>query len=186
LADLFTTALNANSARGLLSINQTNDGAWAAALAGVIALTNVNGGVPIDPTDVYHFVDDTNYGINVYRSTNANGLFHKIGEVLAAPALTVKSPFLTNLTATTVSDQVVERIPQQIMGLLKVGEPQFVIYAWGESLRTKNLYLSSPNNNLCTNYEITGEFLSRTICHVVHTNGPPRMVVDSYNVEPAN
>jgi hypothetical protein len=72
------------------------------------------------------------------------------------------------------------------MGLLKVGEPQFVIYAWGESLRTKNLYLSSPNNNLCTNYEITGEFLSRTVCHVVHTNGPPKMVIDSYNIEPAD
>jgi hypothetical protein len=186
LADVFTAALSANSARGLLSVNQTNDGAWAAALGGVIALTNVNGGVPIDPTAVYQFVDDPTNGINAFRSTNANGLFHKIGQVLAAPALTVKSPFLTNITATDVSDQVVERIPQQIMGLLKVGEPQFVIYAWGQSLRPKNLYLSSPNNNLCTNYEITGEFLSRTVCHVVHTNGPPRMVVDSYNVEPAN
>jgi hypothetical protein len=194
LPDLFTTALNDNSARGLLSVNQTNYGAWAAAFGGVIALTNVEGGIPIDPTSVYQFLDGTTdskgnpltNGINNIRSANVNGLFHKTGEILAAPALTVQSPFLTNSTLATVSDEVVERIPQQIMGLLKVGEPQFVVYAWGESLRPKNLYLSSPNNNLCTNYEITGEFLSRTVCHVVHTNGPPKMVIDSYNIEPAN
>jgi hypothetical protein len=187
LPDLFTAAMNDNSARGLLSVNQTNDAAWAAVLAGVIALTNVNGGVAIFPTNVYQFVDATN-GINAVRSTNLNGLFHKVGEILAAPALTVQSPFLANtsLASGEVSDDVVERIPQQIMGLLKVGEPQFVIYSWGESLRPKSLYLSSPNNNLCTNYEITGEFLSRAVCHVVHTNGTPKMVIDSYNIEPAD
>ena len=30
-----------------------------------------------------------------------------------------------------------ERIPQQTLGLLKVGLPQFVIYSWGQSLRPK-------------------------------------------------
>ena len=192
LADLFTTALNDNAERGLLSVNQTNDAAWAAVLSGVIALTNVNGGVAIAPTNVYQFVEGTNYpfasvnGINYVRSTNVNGLFHKVGQILSVPALTVQSPFLANTPASEISDEAVERIPQQIMGLLKVGEPQFVIYSWGESLRPKNLYLSSPNNNLCTNYEITGEFLGRTVCHVVHTNGFPKMVIDSYNIEPAN
>jgi hypothetical protein len=188
LPDLFTTALNDNSARGLLSVNQTNDAAWAAVLSGVIALSNVNVGVPIAPHDVYQFVEGTtpSNGLNFIRSTNLNGLFHKVGDILAAPVLTVQSPFLSNVVASEVSDEVVERIPQQIMGLLKVGEPQFVIYAWGESLRPKSLYLTAPNNNLCTNYEITGEFLSRTVCHVVHTNGPPKMVIDSYNIEPAD
>jgi Tfp pilus assembly protein PilX len=192
LADLFTTALNDNSARGLLSVNQTNDAAWAAALAGVIALSNINVGVQILPTNVYQFVEGTlpasnpTNGINYARSLHVNGLFHHVGDILAAPVLTVQSPFVNYRTGTEISDEVVERIPQQIMGLLKVGEPQFVIYAWGESLRPKNLYLSSPNNNLCTNYEITGEFLSRTVCHVVHTNGTPKMVIDSYNVEPSD
>jgi hypothetical protein len=188
LPDLFTTVLNDNSARGLLSVNQTNDAAWAAALSGVIALSNVNFGVPIRPSDVYQFVEGTNptNGINYVRSTNVNGLFHKVGEILKVPVLTVESPFLSNSPVSEISDEVVERIPQQIMGLLKVGEPQFVIYAWGQSLRPKNLYLSSPNNNLCTNYEITGEFLSRSVCHVVHTNGVPKMVVDSYNIEPSD
>ncbi|HUD46249.1 MAG TPA: hypothetical protein VMR33_05445 [Candidatus Baltobacteraceae bacterium] len=191
LPDLFTTALSDNTARGLLSVNQTNDGAWAAALAGVIMVTNADGGIAIDPTNVYQFVDVPG-GINMTRTNEPNGLFHKVGDILATPALTVSNMFLANVPMSgTVSgfpysDDVVERIPQQILGLLKVGEPQFVIYAWGESLRPKNLYLSSPNNNLCTNYEITGEFLSRTVCHVVHTNGIPKMVIDSYNVEPSD
>jgi hypothetical protein len=191
LPDLFTTALDDNAARGLLSVNQTNDAAWAAALAGVIMITNADGGVAIDPTNVYQFVDAPG-GLNMTRTNEPNGLFHKVGEILKSPALTVSNMFLANVPMSGAvsgfpyGDEVVERIPQQIMGLLKVGEPQFVIYAWGESLRPKNLYLSSPNNNLCTNYEITGEFLSRTVCHVVHTNGPPKMVIDSYNIEPAD
>jgi hypothetical protein len=196
IADLFTTAPNDNAARGLLSVNNTNYAAWAAVLSGVMALTNINGGVPIDPTNVYAFVDGTypainpTNGINYIRSANVNGLFHKIGQILQAPTLTVASPFVTNALATPnsglYSDEVVERIPQQIMGLLKVGEPQFVIYAWGESLRPKNIYLGTPNTGLCTNYEITGEYLSRMVCHVVHTNLVPKIVVDSYNIEPSN
>jgi hypothetical protein len=175
----------------LLSVNQTNDAAWAAALAGVIMITNADGGVAIDPTNVYQFVDAAG-GLNMTRTNEPNGLFHKVGEILKSPALTVSNMFLAGVAMSgqvagfPYGDDVVERIPQQILGLLKVGEPQFVIYAWGQSLRPKNLYLSSPNNNLCTNYEITGEFLSRTVCHVVHTNGPPKMVIDSYNIEPAD
>jgi hypothetical protein len=191
LPDLFSTAMNDNSVRGLLSVNQTNDAAWAAALAGVIMITNADGGVAIDPTNVYQFVDAAG-GLNMTRTNEPNGLFHKVGEILKSPALTVSNMFLAGVAMSgqvagfPYGDDVVERIPQQILGLLKVGEPQFVIYAWGQSLRPKNLYLSSPNNNLCTNYEITGEFLSRTVCHVVHTNGPPKMVIDSYNIEPAD
>jgi hypothetical protein len=186
LPDLFTTAPNDNAARGLLSVNQTNDAAWAAVLAGVIMPTNGQG-VPIDPTNVYAFVDGPG-GINETRTNEPNGLFHKLGYILKTPALTVSNLLAGNVSPadSPYSDEVEERIPQQILGLLKVGEPQFVIYSWGESLRPKNIYLGSPNTGLCTNYEITGEFLSRTVCHVVHTNGPPKMVIDSYNIEPSN
>ena len=200
LVDLFTAAPNDNAARGLLSVNQTNDPAWAALLSGVIAPTNANGGMPIDPTNVYEFLwgytnsaVPTQYAafsnaINGVRLAQTNGVFHKVGEILGAATLTTQSPYL-DTPAKQYSDEVVERIPQQILGLLKVGEPQFVIYAWGESLKPKNLYspnIPLANLNICTNYEITGEFLSRTVCHVVHTNGLPKFVIDSYNIEPAN
>jgi hypothetical protein len=40
LVDVFTTAVNADATRGLLSVNQTNSLAWAAALGGTLVLSN--------------------------------------------------------------------------------------------------------------------------------------------------
>ena len=70
-----------------------------------------------------------------------------------------------------------------------IGQPQFVIYAWGQALRPKDIYLGSGTNfGLCTNYQITSEFLTRTVCHVV--SDPlainPRIEIDSKNIEPSN
>jgi hypothetical protein len=195
LVDVFSSSLNDNAARGLLAVNQTNDAAWAAVFAGVIALTNANGtisGVPIGPiNDTYNLVDLNSLynGINAFRTNQPNGIFHKVGYILGASALTTTSPFLGGNAATVpgVTDEMVERIPQQTLSLLKVGEPQFAIFAWGQALKPKGPpYLGSgANANTYTNYEITGEFLSRTICHLVHTNGL-KMVIDSYNVESGN
>jgi hypothetical protein len=195
-ADLFTTVPNDNAARGLLSVNQTNDPAWAAVLAGVIAIPNSSAapatdqGVQINAySDVTNLLGTTNGGINFSRFFNRNFLFHHIGDILQAPALTVDSPFLTG--GGPVNDEMVERIPQQTLGLMKLGLPQFVIYAWGQSLKPKNLYSSGtgPLMNLCTNYEITGEYLTRTVCHVVSvdgTTGQPKFVIDNFNIEPGN
>jgi len=193
LVDVFSTAFNDSAAHGLLSVNQINDPAWAAVFAGVIALTNIDGGTPIGPiNDDYgsiQYLMDSPLGINAQRTNQPNGIFHKVGYILSAPALTVNSPYLpTNgPAATQLTDEMVERIPQQTLSLLKVGEPQFAIYAWGQALRPKGPpYLGiGPNANIYTNYEITGEFLTRTVCHLVHTNGL-KMVIDNYNVESGN
>jgi hypothetical protein len=205
ILDLFTAVPNDNAARGLLSVNQTNDAAWAAVFAGVIAITSINtstgSGTPIDPTTnglynfgVYNLMDNTN-GINQARANtnyHANGLFHHIGDILQASVLTTESPYVANFIAAggTPNDEMVERIPQQTLSLLKVGLPQFVIYSWGQSLKPKNLYSSGSGNllNICTNYEITGEFLTRTVCHIVGDPGAaaPRIVIDNYNIEPGN
>ena len=191
LIDLFTAVPNDNAARGLLSVNQTNDAAWAAVFAGVIVMTNSTTGTPINPTnDVYNLVDAVN-GINAVRATNANGLFHKIGDILQASTLSVNSPFLAGIPANQLTDEMMERIPQQTLGLLKLGLPQFVVYSWGQSLKPKNLYSSGsgPLLNICTNYEITGEFLTRTVCHIVSTDGTanaPKIVIDNFNIEPGN
>jgi hypothetical protein len=222
LVDLFTTAPNDNAATGLLSVNQTNDAAWAAVFSGVIVPTNTFGGVQIMPNNNpppgvaqnnnYNYTNLTE-GVNGINWSRANypsdrrltpelpfgisanppystGVFHKVGDILAAPALTTENPFLTNngILPQSCSDEIVELIPQQTLGLLKVGEPQFAIYAWGQALKPKGppyLNAGQQNNNIYTNYEITGEVLTRTICHVVHTNGV-KMVIDSYNVESGN
>ena len=197
LIDLFTAVPNDNAARGLLSVNQTNDAAWAAVFSGVIFITNLNttagtgGGLPLNPTnDVYYLMDASNapaFGINVVRTLQPNGIFHKIGDILQASALTVSPPEATEVP---LSDEMVERIPQQTLGLLKVGLPQFVIYSWGQSLKPKNLYSSGSGNllNICTNYEITGEYLTRTVCHIVGdpSAAAPRIVIDNYNIVPGN
>jgi len=195
LLDVFTTAPDDKAARGLLSVNQTNDAAWAAVFAGVIAPTNQLGGVPIMPNATYgidfdytNLMDGPN-GINTQRTNYPNGIFHKVGDILAASALTTTSPFLIENAGNNAfySDEVVERIPQQTLSLLKVGEPQFVIFAWGQALKPKGqpYLVSGLNYGMYTNYEITGECLTRTVCHLVHTNGL-KMVIDSYNVESGN
>jgi hypothetical protein len=185
LPDLFTAVPNDNAARGLLSVNQTNDAAWAAVFAGLLIPTNYNDSTFVFPTNVYNLVDGPG-GINATRARQPNGLFHHVGDIFRTPAL------ITNFLGSSVSaysDEVTEALPQQILSLLKVGYPQFVIYSWGQSLRPKSLYFGSgPNFNVCTNYEITGEVLTRTVCHVV--SDPlalnPKLVIDSFNIEPGN
>jgi hypothetical protein len=194
LIDLFTAVPNDNAARGLLSVNQTNDAAWAAVFAGVIVMTNSANGIPLNPTnDVYYLMDNSNgvaNGINVVRALQPNGIFHKTGDILQASTLTVNSPFLTGTSFADQTDEMVERIPQQTLSLMKLGLPQFVIYSWGQSLKPKSLYSSGsgPLLNICTNYEITGEFLTRTVCHIVSDPGAaaPRIVIDNYNIMPGN
>ena len=73
LIDLFTAVPNDNAARGLLSVNQTNDAAWAAVFGGVVVISNITGiggTLRLNPTsDVYYLMDSTN-GINAMRRTS--------------------------------------------------------------------------------------------------------------------
>ena len=139
----------------------------------------------VAPTNVYNLVDGPG-GINAARTLQPGGLFHHVGDIFRAPALVTNFLGATN---SQFSDEVTEALPQQILSLLKVGYPQFVIYSWGQSLRPKSLYFGAgPNFNICTNYEITGEILTRTVCHVVSDPlaANPKLVIDSFNIEPGN
>ena len=215
LLDLFTTAPSDNAARGLLSVNQTNNAPWYALFAGV-AVSNgppypghwigpQPGTTNLDPTAIDPLLDGmylpgvqdsnggwiTNYipGINAIRNAQPDGVFRHIGAIFNAPALTVESPFLPAPPG-MLKDEEVEAIPQQVAGLLKLGMPQFVIYGFGQALKPKDIYFgSSPSLfNLCTNYQITGEYVTRYVCHVV---GDPaaanvKIQVDSVNILPAD
>ena len=83
-------------------------------------------------------------GINRTRQQHRNpdgsaGIFNRMGYVLSVPELTVKSPFLNQATDLernySLDDAACERIPQQVLSLLKAGEPRFVIYAFAQSLK---------------------------------------------------
>jgi hypothetical protein len=214
LLDLFTTAPNDNAVRGLLSVNQTNSAPWHALFSGLYVNTNISypttppypigPNLVVDPTNIAPLLDGmyviehdsnvnpfTNFlaGINSARNAEADQTFHSLGRVFNAPMLSIDSPFLPG-PAGAFTDEEVEAIPQQVAGLLKLGQPQFVIYGFGQALKPKDIYFGSQPAlfNLCTNYQITGEFVTRTVCHLV---GDPaaanvRIQVDSFNILPAD
>ena len=204
MLELFTTAVHENAARGLLSVNQTNLAAWAAVLTGVPVLTNSNpANLRTKQTNYgYAFVEPASWQLsNIVQSINTNrllrpgGSFRYLGEVLSAPALTVESPFLNvkseNQRKYGIGDEVYERIPQQILSLLKEDEPYVVIYSYGQSLKPADrsrVTLPGTYFNLCTNYQITGEVLTKTALRFDElrrgTNLFYRGVVESYNLLP--
>jgi hypothetical protein len=188
LVDLFTTALSDNATRGQLSINQPNLAAWSAVLSGVMALTNsvdANGNrvltsQVIQPAGIYNPLDPTTWSpvvqlvkrINDVRATNSTRhVFSRLGDILAVPEFTVSSPFLnTNGTATlpnsALNDAAYERLPQQLLGLLKCDHtPRFVLYTFGQTLKPAphSIVQNGTFAGLCTNYQIVAEAATRTV-----------------------
>jgi hypothetical protein len=218
LFDVFTASMNDNALHGRLSVNQgagrTNDleaglPGWSAVLGGVILTTNTaNEWTVIQPASTDGTVANIVRGINRTRwATNQlTGLdiypqkrFMHLGDVLATPELTYASPFLNldpatvlnRKTPVTVNDEIVERLPQQIMGLVTLNDsPRFVIYAYGQTLHpAQNSVIrnAGPSFGLCTNYQVTAESAIRCVVRIdgiTPTNQVPRLVVEQYNVLP--
>ncbi len=224
LFDEFTTALNDNASRGRLPINQTGLAAWSALFSGMVVLTNdATPGAAISkppqfsphiiqPAGAYDAFDETTWpplvrlvdGINRTRSnTNqfANGSFQHLGDILAVPELTDESPFLNRSSSIALqrglSDTAYEWLPQQMMSLVQLGAPKFVVYSYGQALQPApdSILRSGANAGLCTNYAISAEVALRAVVKVVgspdpsRTNSflpvekryPPRAVVESFN-----
>jgi hypothetical protein len=184
--DLFTTAPNDNATRGQLSVNQPNFADWAAVLDGVSVLTNdpVNGltNVLIDPNATNGALYTIYSSITNVRANSPGGVFTRVGDILAAPALSITSPFLNIAgpnSATQLNDAAYERLPQQIMSLLRVGQPRYVIYAYGQALKPANRSVvpSGQFYGTCTNYQITGEVVTRTVVRF-----EPATALDSTNI----
>jgi hypothetical protein len=202
--DLFTAAINENATRGRLSINQTNLAAWSAIFSSVIALqadtTGTIGrpGTNFAPVIIQPVGLNGNNSpmmqlynaINDVRATNFGGAFKKLGDILAVPQLTVQSPFLnlTNANNWSLNDAAIERLPQQVLGLLDLDKaPRFLIYSWGQTLKPapRSIVTSSGQFfNLCTNYQVTAESATRTVVRVEGVPDKPRMVVEKFNVLP--
>ncbi len=232
ILDLFTTSLNDNASKGLLSVNQAGLAAWSAVFSGVTVQTNMSpdsvrmrdirmpkglklaeyNALVIEPAgragmpgydlanpdsgdnwQLAQIVNGTN-GINATRARFPGGRFRHLGEVLATPALTVQSPFL-NWTNTIyrlgLDDFAVERIPQQVLSLLKADEPRVTIYSYGQSLRPAEGSLRTDPDpirllNLCTNYQITGEFAAKRVIRFDGSLTNLNAVVESEIVIPAD
>ena len=233
LVDVLTTTINPSATRGRLSINQTNLAAWSAALSGVIGSTVIKDAsalrefqaqdIPFKPASasVEREVERIVEAINGKRSQRANREFTKLSDILSIPELNAASPLIKNpqtealgfspvrdkqpLTETMVYDSDYERIYEQILGLLKVGEPRFVIYSWGQSLKPARLGFVAPDQPLngpsidpgskvVNNYQVTGEVATKSVVRVVFPERlptgqtdyrRPRLVVESFNIIPA-
>ena len=219
LLDLFTVAPSPTSARGLLSINQTNDAAWYAALSGLLVLSNVVDDLSIGPTNanilgwlaldafpangaIRRIVD----GIRRERDRQPNGMFTNLGQLLAVEELSVGGTNINNPVSPTnfspvlnrgfavntyysgqeiygIPDTAYERLPQQLMSLLKVEDhPRLTVYSWGQALkpaRRSVVLTAGAYRGLCTNYQVTAEVAAKSVVRLEGVN--PRFGFDGTN-----
>ncbi|HUZ08226.1 MAG TPA: hypothetical protein VMV89_12160, partial [Candidatus Paceibacterota bacterium] len=213
LFDLFTTAFNDNATRGQLSVNvAANDpdpaaglAAWSALFSGVVVPPSgpTNTYSVIQPAGVYSVTNPPPLlqiveGINQTRTNTAlfpQQTFAHVGDILAVPQLTEKSPFLNLVNTNFNGDERYEWLPQQVMSLLRVGTPRYVIYSYGQALKpapTPN-GVYTANGLLITNYQIVAEAATRAVVRfdstVTNINGTltvtnNRAVIESYNILP--
>ncbi len=124
-----------------------------------------------------------------------NYSFQSLGDILAVPELTVASPFLNNNTLPadaiypndSLNDAAVERIPQQILGLLKCDHtPRFVVYSFGQALKPadRSLVTSGAFSRLCTNYQVMAEAATRAVVRIDGAPANAHIVIESFNVLP--
>ena len=185
LMDLFTTAINENAGKGLLSVNQTNTAAWAAVLCGINLLNTTNNTVLIEPvSDSFHQIV-TN--INATRAQMPNGVFSYQGQILASPALTVESPYIEDPEGSDVNDAVLEWLPMQIMSLLKEDQPAYLVYAYGQALAPAPgaiVLAPGPYRGMPTNYVVTAEYATKTVFRIENAPLNPKVVVESFDILP--
>jgi hypothetical protein len=209
LADIFTVAQHPNASRGRLSVNQTNVAAWSAILSGVEvptvqrvggALTIVTNIIEPNAIDPNKTIEKLVEGINARRGQSTGQVFSGISEFLSVKELTVDSPFLRppyaaipfDYNTTPLQDHHFEAIPEKILSLVHRGEPRFVVYAFGQSLKpaAQSILTGGTYRGLVTNYEVTGELATRSVMRVEleELTGPPRVsprvIVESFNFVP--
>lgn len=215
LLDLFTAAIHPNATRGRLSINQTNVAAWSAVFSGLRGSVLVNTDPfwnPVETNLSPASVDIPALGANApllrlvegINRTRGNRTFRHLSDFMAVPELTINSPFLPGDDGSVrrsrdyfATDADWEKIPQQILSLVKVGEPRYVIYAWGQSLKpadyTPGIGMSiDPGTLVPRNYQITGEMATRAVVRVEFGKDAdgrtrydrPHTVVENFNILP--
>ncbi|MFM8879870.1 MAG: hypothetical protein ACKOKG_12180 [Verrucomicrobiota bacterium] len=155
-------------------------------------------GVPGDPLiDIPGPGGTVNRG---YRPRRSLPRFRSVGEICAVETLSVGSPLLENVEYDEnnpgrfrpVPDEVIERIPQQILSLLKAEEPRYVVYSWAQTLKpAAGAVVTAPGPffGMATNYVVTGEFATKTVLRFegsLSTNAPVtqtlRPVVEDHRV----
>jgi hypothetical protein len=122
--------------------------------------------------------------------------FRHVGDIFSVPELTDASPYLNVIPNSDsfkkgLNDAVYEWLPQQVMSLLHVGEPRFVVYSYGQTLRPApaSIITSGTFQGLCTNYQVTAEAAMRAVVRIEGaptgtTSTSPRVVIEKFNLLP--
>ena len=174
-------------------------------LDGVVTLVPTNTAPGYAPVVIDPNAHDAQFsnivaGINRQRATYPGGVFTNLGDILSVPELTTASPFITgNLGPNSVSDAVYERLPEQILSLLKVGEARYLVYCYGQSLKPADHSVfqgAGPLFGIVTNYQVTGEYVTRAVVRITDQTRPiptlpnqsqnlpqrsPQVIVESFN-----
>jgi hypothetical protein len=137
---------------------------------------------PNSPLCLGYLVQNGTNGINDIRARLPGGVFQHVGDILAVPALTERSPFLVGLNPNTqINDEMYEWLPQQTMSLLRCSDsPRYVIYCYGQALKPapNGIYTGGDQFfGMVTNYQVVSEIATRavvrfgsTLTNVITTN----------------
>lgn len=147
LVDLLAAMLNTNDLSTLFPVNSGDPNAWAARLNGLTELTNLapafsNGQwVPQFSTVIISSNSPEAAaiaaGILAVKASATNGLLSGIGDILAAPVLSLQSPYLNLSTASQmeygVNDAAYEALSSQLLPLLRVDAIGRMIFTNGQA-----------------------------------------------------
>jgi len=197
-----TVAVNGDRGVDPTYLAELKRASWAAVLSGVPLLENTSTGNADNPQPLFLRPDSPEIVqmlagyqrpdgpfvqglVQAYGWTNAagqlvnpNGAFPTLGSILQVPTFSDRAPFINSqvnwATARNISDEVLERVPQQILSLLRTDEPRFVVYSFGQTLKPAQNAINlrpGPLYGIVTNYAITGEYVTKT---VLRLDGDPR------------
>lgn len=128
LVATIASLLNTNTPQQLLSINNPDPNAWFDVLDGLSVMTNVLTGYllqfnSITVTSNSPQAESVVASIFATRAGQGGGVFRDIGELLAAPALSLASPWLNQSSSAQLqrglTDEAYECLPAQLLSLVR-------------------------------------------------------------------
>ena len=142
LLGVLNSLMTTNDPRQLLSVNNPDTNAWLHMLDGFTVLTNSPGQLTLSPVIVSSNSPQAAVianGISQNRDAQPGRLFKNISDVLGTPELSDTSPFLdTNhlaqIDAGALTDEALEKIPSQLLPLLRLDSIGSMISANGQQL----------------------------------------------------
>jgi hypothetical protein len=118
LVSTLNVLFNTNAPQQLASVNQATPESWEALLDGLVVLINNKA-----PPQTMHS-NSAQAGVIAQailqsRAQQPNQVFRDVGSILTTPELSISSPWLAFTDAGILTDEVLEKIPSQLLQLLR-------------------------------------------------------------------